>query len=218
MSSSRPSACWSVDMPSRGYDRVKRLLDVTVSAAGLLLLAPLHLVLALLVRRNLGQPVLFRQLRPGRDGAIFELLKFRTMLKPDPGRGLVSDEQRLTRFGRFLRSTSLDELPSLWNVLVGDMSLVGPRPLLVQYLDRYSAEQHRRHEVRPGITGLAQVSGRNAISWEDRLAKDVEYVDRRSASLDLSILLRTVVSVLGRDGISDGAGPTMTEFAGSARG
>ena len=205
-------------MPNRRYDRGKRLFDAAVSAAGLVLLAPLQLVLALLVRRNLGRPVLFRQLRPGRDGKVFELVKFRTMREPDLVRGLVSDGQRLTRFGRFLRSSSLDEIPTLWNVLVGDMSLVGPRPLLVPYLDRYSTEQHRRHEVRPGITGLAQVSGRNAISWEDRLAKDVEYVDRRSASLDASILLRTVVRVLRRDGISDGTGPTMAEFMGSPRG
>ena len=135
---------------------------------------------------------------PGKDGKVFELVKFRTMLEVDDSRGLVSDDERLTPFGTFLRSTSLDELPTLWNVVKGDMSLVGPRPLLVRYLDRYTLEQARRHEVRPGVTGLAQVSGRNAITWEEKFAKDVEYVDTRSLSLDLRILWRTAAQVLGR--------------------
>jgi lipopolysaccharide/colanic/teichoic acid biosynthesis glycosyltransferase len=197
-----------------GYDPLKRAVDVVAAAVVLVLTAPLQAVLAVLVRRRLGSPVLFRQERPGRDERVFELRKFRTMVEPDPDRGLVTDEQRLTPFGSFLRSTSLDELPTLVNVLRGDMSLVGPRPLLVRYLDRYSPEQRRRHEVRPGITGLAQVSGRNAIGWDEKLALDVEYVDRRSLALDARIVLRTIGSVLRREGISDAAGPTMTEFTG----
>lgn len=200
------------------YDPAKRVVDVTFAAAIATLSLPLQLVLAVLVRRDLGTPVLFRQQRPGRDGEIFELVKFRTMREPDVARGLVTDDQRLTPLGRFLRSTSLDELPTLWNVLVGDMSLVGPRPLLVRYLDRYSAAQRRRHEVRPGITGLAQVSGRNSITWEEKFAADVEYVDRYSPALDASILMRTVGQVLRRHGISDSSGPTMTEFMGSVDG
>ena len=162
----------------RGYDVVKRGLDVTVSAVGLVLSAPVQLVTAGVVLAAHGRPVLFRQARPGKDGIVFELVKFRTMRHPDATH--VTDADRLTSVGRFLRSTSLDELPTLWNVLKGDMSLVGPRPLLVEYLPRYSPEQARRHEVRPGVTGLAQVSGRNGVAWEDKFALDVEYVDRRS--------------------------------------
>jgi lipopolysaccharide/colanic/teichoic acid biosynthesis glycosyltransferase len=203
---------------ARAYDPVKRLVDVVAAVVGLLLTMPLQVVLAVLVRRKLGSPVLFTQERPGRDERVFRLVKFRTMLAPDPSRGLVSDEQRLTPFGALLRSTSLDELPTLYNVLRGDMSLVGPRPLLVGYLDRYTAQQRRRHEVRPGITGLAQVSGRNAISWELKFAKDLEYVERRSAKLDAVIVLRTVTQVLTRRGISDGTGPTMAEFTGASDG
>ena len=154
----------------------------------LLLTLPVQLVVAALVRLKLGSPVLFRQLRPGRDEEIFELVKFRTMTDVDASRGLVTDEQRMTRFGALLRSTSLDELPTLWNVVKGDMSLVGPRPLLVRYLDRYTPEQRRRHEVRPGITGLAQVSGRNALTWEDKFAKDREYVASRCFRLDFHIV------------------------------
>jgi lipopolysaccharide/colanic/teichoic acid biosynthesis glycosyltransferase len=203
-------------MRGRAYDPLKRAIDVVVAGVLLLLTAPLQLVLALLVRIKLGSPVLFRQPRPGRDGQVFELAKFRTMLEPDEARGLITDEQRLTRFGRLLRSTSLDELPTLWNVVKGDMSLVGPRPLLVRYLDRYTPEQARRHQVRPGITGLAQVSGRNALSWDDKFAKDVEYVDNRSAILDLKILVQTAQKVIKRDGISADGEATMSEFLGAS--
>ena len=160
-------------MSGRTYDRVKRMLDTVASAAGLLATAPLQLGVALTVALRLGRPVLFRQLRPGRDGELFELVKFRTMTPIDPQRGLVTDADRLTPFGRRLRATSLDELPTLWNVLVGDMSFVGPRPLLPEYLSLYSPDQARRHEVRPGITGLAQVAGRNHVEWADRLALDI---------------------------------------------
>jgi lipopolysaccharide/colanic/teichoic acid biosynthesis glycosyltransferase len=200
------------------YDPVKRGLDVVVGSAALILSAPLQLALAVLVRRKLGSPVLFRQSRPGKDGRIFELAKFRTMLEPDESRGLVTDEQRMTPFGAFLRSTSLDELPTLWNVVRGDMSLVGPRPLLVRYLDRYTPLQARRHEVRPGVTGLAQVSGRNAITWPEKFAKDVEYVDHRSLSLDVKVIWRTVAQVVRRDGISADGDVTMPEFTGAERG
>jgi lipopolysaccharide/colanic/teichoic acid biosynthesis glycosyltransferase len=199
---------------SRSYDPVKRALDVVVTAIALVLTLPLQLVVALLVKMRLGSPVLFRQPRPGKDGRIFELVKFRTMLPEDLVEELVTDEQRMTRVGVVLRSTSLDELPSLWNVLKGDMTLVGPRPLLVCYLERYTPEQRRRHEVRPGVTGLAQVSGRNGLSWEEKLSLDLEYVESRSLMLDLRILLRTVGRVVGRQGIADAGGVTMAEFMG----
>ena len=202
-------------MSRRRYDPWKRLIDIGASAVGLLLSAPLQLVIAALVRVRLGSPVLFRQERPGKDERTFTLIKFRTMLPVDETRGLVTDEDRMTRFGSLLRSTSLDELPTLWNVLKGDMSLVGPRPLLVKYLPLYSSEQRRRHEVRPGITGLAQVSGRNSISWDDKFAKDIDYVDNRSFILDCVIIARTVLGVLTKEGISDGEGPTMAEFRGT---
>ncbi|HHU39304.1 MAG TPA: sugar transferase [Propionibacterium sp.] len=196
------------------YDATKRALDASVAAVGLVATAPLQAVVALAVLAKHGRPVLFRQPRPGKDGRVFELVKFRTMLLPDARR--VSDADRLTPLGRFLRSTSLDELPTLWNVLKGDMSLVGPRPLLVQYLVRYSPEQARRHEVRPGITGLAQVRGRNGLDWDEKLALDVEYVDHRSLALDLRILWETVAVVLLRRGISAEDHVTMAEFQGSA--
>lgn len=200
----------------RGYDAVKRTLDVAVSGVGLVVTAPVQAVVAGVVRVAHGRPVLFRQKRPGLHGEVFELVKFRTMRHADATH--VTDAERLTGVGRFLRSTSLDELPTLWNVLKGDMSLVGPRPLLVEYLDRYSPEQARRHEVRPGITGLAQVSGRNSLEWEDKFALDVEYVDRRSLALDLKILWRTVTAVLGRRGISAQGEATMGVFMGSRPG
>lgn len=201
-------------MPARKrYDALKRAIDVVASAAGLVITAPLQLAVAAVVLAVHGRPVLFRQERPGKDGAVFELRKFRSMRHPSPGR--ETDEQRLTSLGRFLRSTSLDELPSLWNVLKGDMSLVGPRPLLVEYLTRYTPEQARRHEVRPGVTGLAQINGRNDITWDQKLALDVQYVDSRSLLLDLNILLRTVSSVLRREGISAQGHATTTVFLGT---
>lgn len=205
-------------MNSCVYDPLKRGIDISAAFLGIVTTAPLQVVIGCLVRLKLGSPVLFRQERPGRDERIFVLVKFRTMLEPDIKRGLVSDEDRLTKFGVFLRSMSLDELPTLWNVLKGDMSLVGPRPLLVQYLNRYSLEQRRRHVVRPGITGLAQVSGRNELTWEERFALDLTYVDTRGPLMDLRILLCTVSSVLKRIGISDAETSTMTEFAGPTSG
>jgi len=192
----------------------KRVFDLVVATPALLVSLPLQAVIAIAVRRRLGSPVLFEQHRPGLDGRVFVMRKFRTMLEPDPAQGLVSDADRLTPFGALLRSTSMDELPTLWNVVRGDMSLVGPRPLLVQYLERYSPEQARRHEVRPGLTGLAQVSGRNALGWDQRLALDVEYVDTHTLRGDLAILARTVAAVLRRDGISAEGDVTMPEFLG----
>ncbi|WP_269764245.1 sugar transferase [Micromonospora maris] len=204
--------------PSVRSDAGKRALDVMIAAALLALLAPVFAAVALLVAGGLGRPVLFRQRRVGRHGELFEVIKFRSMLPPDPRRGLTGDANRLTPLGRWLRSTSLDELPSLWNVLRGDMSLVGPRPLLPEYLSRYSPTQARRHEVRPGITGLAQVRGRNGLSWEEKFDLDVEYVDRRSLLMDLSILGATVRTVLRRDGISAPGVATAPEFLGTPAG
>ncbi|MEA5121855.1 MAG: sugar transferase [Propionibacterium sp.] len=192
---------------------MKRALDIAISAVALVVTAPIQLATGGVVLAALGRPVLFRQPRPGLNAVVFELVKFRTMREPDAK--YTTDAERLTGIGRFLRSTSLDELPTLWNVLKGDMSLVGPRPLLVQYLERYTPEQARRHEVRPGITGLAQTMGRNALSWEQKFAYDIEYVDHRALRVDLQILLRTVATVLKRNGISETGGITMTEFAGS---
>lgn len=195
---------------------MKRAFDILLSALGLLALALPLLVLVLLVRRKLGSPVFFRQVRPGLHGKPFEMVKFRTMTSERGADGqLLPDGVRLTPFGRFLRATSLDELPELWNVLKGDMSLVGPRPLLTEYLPLYTPEQSRRHEVRPGITGWAQVNGRNAISWEEKLRLDVWYVDHRSLWLDIIILLLTVKKVLVRDGISAADEATMPRFTGS---
>jgi lipopolysaccharide/colanic/teichoic acid biosynthesis glycosyltransferase len=198
---------------ARPYDAVKRAIDIGVSAVALVLTAPVQAVTYAVVLATHGRPALFRQQRPGKDGVCFELVKFRTMRHPDAVR--ATDAERVTAVGRFLRSASLDELPTLWNVVKGDMSLVGPRPLLVEYLDRYSPEQARRHEVRPGVTGLAQVSGRNSLGWDERLALDVEYVDGRSLALDLRILWRTVAAVLGRRGISAEGEATMSSFMGS---
>lgn len=198
------------------YDPIKRGLDVVIAGAALLVSLPAQLAIAALVRLKLGPGVLYRQERPGKGERVFELVKFRTMRDPDVARGLVSDADRMTPFGALLRSTSLDELPTLWNVVRGDMSIVGPRPLLVRYLDRYTPEQRRRHEVRPGITGLAQVSGRNAISWEEKFAKDVEYVDGRSLRLDLHIIRATVAQVVRRRDINAEGEATMPEFLGSS--
>lgn len=194
----------------------KRLFDVIIASFGLLILAPVILIIAWQIKRKLSSPVLFQQTRPGKDGAPFRMVKFRTMLDAhDKNGNPLPDEERMTTFGSFLRSTSLDELPELWNVLKGDMSLVGPRPLLMEYLPLYSKEQYRRHEVRPGVTGWAQVNGRNAISWEDKFRLDVWYVDNRSFWLDVKILLLTVKKVLIRDGISAEGEVTMAKFAGS---
>ena len=196
---------------------MKRTLDVALSLIAVVLLSPLALALMLLVRLRLGTPVFFRQTRPGLGGRPFDLFKFRTMTDGrDAAGNPLPDEQWLTRFGAFLRGASLDELPELINVLKGQMSLVGPRPLLMEYLDRYTPEQARRHEVRPGITGWAQVNGRNAISWEQKFALDVWYVDHRSLALDLKILWLTVWQVLGRRGISHEGEATMSKFTGSA--
>lgn len=194
---------------------MKRLFDLLASAIGLLLLAVPLALLAWQVRRKLGSPVLFTQVRPGLHGKPFRMVKFRTMTDArDASGALLPDAQRLTPFGRFLRASSLDELPELWNVLRGEMSLVGPRPLLMEYLPLYSPEQARRHEVRPGITGWAQVNGRNAISWADKFALDVWYVDHRSLWLDVRILWLTVRKVLVRDGISAAGEATMPRFEG----
>ena len=195
---------------------MKRLFDVVVSACALLVLALPLLVVIWMVRRKLGSPVFFTQVRPGMHGKPFKMVKFRSMTSERGTDGeLLPDAERLTPFGRFLRSTSLDELPELWNVLKGDMSLVGPRPLLMEYLPLYSPEQARRHEVRPGITGWAQVNGRNAISWEDKFKLDVWYVDHCSLWLDIKILWLTVKKVLVREGSSAAGEATMGKFTGS---
>lgn len=190
----------------------KRALDVVVSTLLLVVFSPVLLVIAALVFAKLGAPILFRQLRPGLAGRPFTLLKFRTMTGADQPGG--RDAERLTGFGRALRSSSLDEVPELWNVLKGDMSLVGPRPLLMEYLPLYSVDQSRRHDVRPGITGWAQVNGRNAASWEDRFARDVWYVDNLSLKLDLIIALRTIAGILRREGIAAEGHATMPRFTG----
>ncbi len=196
--------------------KVKRAIDLVVSAAGLLSASPALLGAAALVRATLGAPVFFRQQRPGRHGQPFFIYKFRTMTDERDAEGhLLPDAQRLTRIGKFLRASSLDELPQLWNVLKGEMSLVGPRPLLMQYLDRYSARQAKRHDVPPGITGLAQVRGRNSLSWEEKFELDVEYVENWSLVLDLQILAETALRVVDRRGISQGGHATMPEFMGS---
>jgi lipopolysaccharide/colanic/teichoic acid biosynthesis glycosyltransferase len=201
------------------YPVAKRSLDITVSLVLLLLSLPLLALLAMLIRISMGRPVFFRQQRPGRGGTAFNLVKLKTMRNPQPGEeGAEHDAARLTRVGRLLRSLSLDELPTLWNVLAGDMSLVGPRPLLRQYLGRYTAQQARRHEVLPGITGWAQVNGRNAITWEDKFKYDVWYVDHRSFWLDVKILCLTVVKVLLREGIGYAGEATMPEFKGTKEG
>ncbi len=195
---------------------MRRFFDLSVALLALLLLALPLLLLALLVRTKLGSPVFFRQTRPGLHGKPFEMVKFRTMTDARDAQGeLLPDSERLPPFGRFLRSSSLDELPELWNVLKGEMSLVGPRPLLMEYLPLYTPQQYRRHEVRPGVTGWAQVNGRNAISWEEKFALDVWYVENQSFWLDVKILFLTVKKVLVKDGISASGEATMTKFTGS---
>ena len=198
---------------------MKRVIDLFAASVALMLLALPLLALAWQIRRKLGSPVLFRQVRPGLHGQPFSMVKFRTMTdERGPDGALLPDAERMTSFGRFLRASSLDELPELWNVLKGDMSLVGPRPLLMEYLPLYTPEQARRHAVRPGITGWAQVNGRNAISWTDKFALDVWYVDNCTMWLDVQILWRTVRKVLVRDGISAAGEVTMTAFTGSEPG
>lgn len=196
---------------------MKRLLDFTAALFGIILLSPLIFILILLIRQKLSSPVLFTQTRPGLHGNPFKMVKFRTMTDArDTDGNLLPDNIRLTTFGRFLRSTSLDELPELWNVLKGDMSLVGPRPLLMEYLPLYTPEQARRHQARPGITGWAQINGRNAISWEEKFKLDVWYVDNQSFWIDLKILFLTIKKVFVREGISAEGEATMPKFTGSA--
>ena len=196
---------------------LKRVFDTTASAVALLVLFPVLAIVAVGVRRYMGSPVFFRQTRPGFKGRPFEMIKFRTMANAVDAEGKsLPDEQRMTRLGNFLRKSSLDELPELWNVLKGDMSLVGPRPLLMQYLDRYTPFQARRHEVKPGLTGWAQINGRNAISWEKKFELDVWYVDHQSFWLDLKIILATVWKIVRRDGVSAADHVTMPEFMGSS--
>lgn len=198
---------------------MKRAIDVVAASLLLLILFPVLLVTALLIAGRMGRPVLFRQVRPGQDEAPFEMLKFRTMRDAfDADGNPLADADRLTRLGRFLRASSIDELPEFWNVLKGDMSLVGPRPLLMEYLPRYTAEQRRRHAVRPGVTGWAQVNGRNALSWEQKFALDTWYVDNRSLRLDMRILWMTVAKVVRREGIAAEGEATMSKFEGVGKG
>ncbi len=195
---------------------MKRLFDLVAAIIALILFSPIILFVAVRVRCKLGSPILFSQVRPGLGGQPFKMIKFRTMLDANDAEGNpLPDDQRLTSFGKFLRSTSLDELPGLWNVLKGDMSLVGPRPLLMEYLPLYSAEQAKRHHVRPGVTGWAQVNGRNAIEWDEKFRLDVWYVEHRSFVLDLKIILLTIKKVLLRDGISAHGEATMARFTGT---
>jgi len=195
---------------------IKRSIDIIGAGLGLLILSPVLLIVALMIRRQMGSPVLFRQTRPGRHGKPFQMSKFRTMRDAiDTDGRPLPDAERLTKFGRFLRASSIDELPELWNVLKGDMSLVGPRPLLMEYLPLYSPEQARRHEVRPGVTGWAQVNGRNAISWDEKFALDVWYVDNRSLWLDLKIIWLTIKKVVNREGIDDAGGIGQEKFKGN---
>lgn len=197
---------------------IKRLMDVVCSGMALLILWPLLLITAILVRVKLGSPVIFAQSRPGKDEKIFKLYKFRTMTdERDEEGNFLPDDIRLTKFGKMLRATSLDELPELWNILKGDMSIIGPRPLLVHYLPLYNEEQRHRHDVRPGLTGWAQANGRNTVSWENKFKYDVEYVENISFSMDMKILFMTVKSVVKRDGISSETSATMEQFTGTPR-
>lgn len=197
---------------------MKRVMDIGVSICVLMFLAPLLAVIALLIRLKMGGPVLFRQIRPGMHGRKFEMIKFRTMLdSTDQYGNYLSDADRLTPFGKILRASSLDELPEFWNVLKGDMSLIGPRPLLMEYLELYNPEQYRRHNVRPGISGWAQVNGRNSLSWEEKFKLDVWYVDNQSIWLDLKILFLTIKKVFLREGINAENEATMSKFQGSAK-
>ena len=195
---------------------IKRFMDFFIAALSIIIFSPLLIILAILVRVKLGGPVIFKQERPGLNGKVFKLYKFRTMTDAkDENGNLLDDEYRLTSFGKKLRSTSLDELPELYNILKGDMSIVGPRPLLVKYLPLYNDEQKRRHDVRPGLTGLAQVSGRNAITWTEKFNKDIEYVDNVSLGLDVSIFFKTIYCVLKKEGINSDSAATMEDFTGN---
>lgn len=197
---------------------IKRIMDFILSMLALVILTPVMLLVSIAVRMKLGKPVIFKQQRPGKNEKIFNMYKFRTMTdERDENGELLPDEVRLTRFGKLLRSTSLDELPELWNILKGDMSIVGPRPLLVKYLPLYSEEQRHRHDVRPGFTGLAQVNGRNSISWDEKFEWDIKYVDDVSFIQDLKIILNTVKVVFKRDGITSDTSVTMEEFVGSKK-
>lgn len=200
---------------SKSSRLIKSVLDRFVAAIALLMFSPLILIVAIAIYFRMGSPLIFSQPRPGKDGKIFRFYKFRTMTDERDAKGnLLDDEQRLTAFGEFLRESSLDEIPQLWNILKGDMSLVGPRPLLVRYLERYSSQQARRHEVKPGITGLAQVKGRNAITWEEKFQLDVWYIDNWSLWLDLKILVMTFVKVLRKEGIDEEGQVSSSEFLG----
>jgi UDP-galactose phosphate transferase len=195
---------------------IKRFMDFLIAALSIIIFSPLLIILAILVRVKLGGPVIFKQERPGLNGKVFKLYKFRTMTDAkDENGNLLDDEYRLTSFGKKFRSTSLDELPELYNILKGDMSIVGPRPLLVKYLPLYNDEQKRRHDVRPGLTGLAQVSGRNAITWTEKFNKDIEYVDNVSLGLDISIFFKTIYCVLKKEGINSDSAATMEDFTGN---
>lgn len=195
---------------------IKRLLDIIIASIALILLSPLYAFVAYKVKKNLGSPVLFRQVRPGLHGKPFEMIKFRTMKDAvDEQDNPLPDSERLTAFGQMLRSTSLDEMPELWNVIKGDMSIVGPRPLLMEYLPLYNAEQAKRHNVRPGMTGHAQVNGRNAISWEEKFKLDTWYVENQSIWLDFKIMLKTVKKVIAKDDINEAGEVTMTKFTGT---
>lgn len=195
---------------------MKRLLDITIATIALILLSPIYLYVAYKVKKNLGSPVLFRQVRPGLHGKPFEMIKFRTMKDAIDVQGNpLPDSERLTSFGKMLRSTSLDEMPELWNVIKGDMSIVGPRPLLMEYLPLYNKEQAKRHNVRPGMTGHAQVNGRNAIGWEEKFKLDTWYVENRSLWLDFKIMLQTVKKVIAKDDINEAGEATMSKFTGS---
>ena len=195
---------------------LKRAFDIAASASALVILSPVLAITAYKVKKNLGSPVLFRQTRPGLHGKPFEMVKFRTMKNATDKEGnALPDSERLTEFGKKLRASSLDELPELWNVLKGDMSLVGPRPLLMEYLPLYNAEQAKRHNVRPGVTGYAQVNGRNSLSWEDKFKLDTWYVEHQSFLLDMKILLKTVKKVLIKDGINEAGEATMSKFMGA---
>ena len=197
---------------------LKRLLDIIIASTALLVLSPLYVYVAYKVRKNLGSPVIFRQVRPGLHGKPFEMIKFRTMTDERDEKGnLLPNEQRLPKFGKMLRATSLDEMPELWNVIKGDMSIVGPRPLLMDYLPLYNEEQAKRHKVRPGMTGYAQVNGRNAISWEKKFELDTWYVENQSIWLDFKIMFQTVKKVLVKEGINQSEEVTMTRFLGNKK-